>query len=61
MEGICVHFLDQVQFFRFLKDVAMATNKVEKISLFYGPIYFVALPFGKGLQYRNSDFKGYIE
>jgi len=24
---------------------------------FYGPIYFVALPFGKGLQYRNSDFK----
>jgi len=30
--------------------------KVEKLA-FYGPIYFVALPFGKGLQYRNSDFK----
>jgi len=24
---------------------------------FYGPIYFVALPFGNGLQYHNSDFK----
>jgi len=31
--------------------------KVEKLEFFYGPIYFVALPFGKGLQYRNSDFK----
>jgi len=28
-----------------------------KNSCFYGPIYFVALPSGKGLQYRNSDFK----
>jgi len=28
-----------------------------KIGIFYGTIYFVALPFGKGLQYRNSDFK----
>jgi len=24
---------------------------------FYRPIYFVALPFGNWLQYRNSDFK----
>jgi len=31
--------------------------KVEKLAFFYGPIYFVALPFGKGLQYRNFDFK----
>jgi len=31
--------------------------KVEKLPFFYGPIYFFALPFGKGLQYRNSDFK----
>jgi len=30
--------------------------KVEK-SAFFEPIYFVALPFRKGLQYRNSDFK----
>jgi len=29
--------------------------KVQK--LFYSPIYFVALPFGNGLQYHNSDFK----
>jgi len=28
-----------------------------QLVVFYGPIYFVALPFGKGLQYRNSDFK----
>jgi len=31
--------------------------KVDKLAFFYGPIYFVALPFGNGLQYRNSDFK----
>jgi len=30
--------------------------KVKK-SAFFGPIYFVTLPFGKKLQYRNSDFK----
>jgi len=35
----------------------MATIISKKIGVFYGPIYFVALPFGKGLQYRNSDFK----
>ena len=31
--------------------------KVEKFGVFYGQIYFVALLFGNGLQYRNSDFK----
>jgi len=32
--------------------------KVGKLAFFiYGPVYFVALPFGNGLQYRNSDFK----
>ena len=31
--------------------------KVEKIGVFPGPIYLIALPFGNGLQYRNSDFK----
>jgi len=33
------------------------TIKVKKIGIFYGPIYFVALPFQNGLQYRNSDLK----
>jgi len=31
--------------------------KVEKLAFFYGPIYFIALTFGNGLQYRKSDFK----
>jgi len=33
--------------------------KLEKLAFFPGPIYFVALPFGNGLQYRNSDFKSF--
>jgi len=40
-----------------LRDVVMATNQNRKIIFFYGPIYFVVLPFGKWLQYHNSDFK----
>jgi len=52
MEGICVNFLDQVQYFRFLKGLCHGN---QFCVVFYGPIYFVALPFGKGLQYRNSD------
>jgi len=43
-----------LSFFDFSRDVAM-TTKVEKL-MFY-PDQFVALPFGNGLQYRNSDFK----
>jgi len=35
----------------------MATNYSRKIGVFYGPIYFVALPFANELQYCNSDFK----
>jgi len=31
--------------------------KVKKIDVFYGPIYFLALPFRNGLQYGNNDFK----
>jgi len=31
--------------------------KVKKIGVFFGAIYFVALPFQNGLQYRNYDFK----
>jgi len=29
----------------------------QKIGIFPAPIYFVALLFGNGLQYHNSDFK----
>jgi len=35
MEGICVNFRDQVQFFRLLRDVATATNLVAKIGQNY--------------------------
>jgi len=35
----------------------MATNKSRKIGVFPGPIYFVALPFGNGVQDHNFDFK----
>jgi len=44
-------------FFDFPRDVAMATNYSQKIGLFPGLIYFVALPFRNGLQYHNSDFE----
>ena len=47
----------QLSFFDFSRDVTMATNYSRKIGVFPGPIYFVVLPFGNGLQYRNSDFK----
>jgi len=30
---------------------------VKSKGVFPRPIYFVALPFGNGLQYRNYDFK----
>jgi len=43
-------------FFQYLK-ARCHGNQSRKIDIFYAPIYFVALPFGKGLQYRNSDFK----
>jgi len=36
MEDICVNFLDPVQFFRFLKDVAMATNFVSYRTCSFG-------------------------
>jgi len=41
----------------FSRDVAIATNYSQKIGVFPGQIYFVALPFGNGLQYHNSHFK----
>jgi len=57
MYGICVNFLDPVQFFRFLKERCHGNQLKSKNRRFYGPIYFVALPFGNGLQYYNFDFK----
>jgi len=38
-------------------DLFFIPIKVKKIGVLYGPIYFLALPFGNGLQYRNFDFK----
>jgi len=44
-------------FFRYLKGRCHGNQLKSKNWRFYGPIYFVSLPFGNGLQYRNSDFK----
>jgi len=41
----------------FLKGRFHGSQLKSKNRRFYEPIYFVALTFGKGLQYRNSDFK----
>jgi len=53
----CKDLFTSLSFFDFSRNVAMATNQSRKIGVFPGPIYFVALPFGNGLQYHNSDFK----
>ena len=57
MEGICVTVRDPVQLLRFFKGRCHGNQLKSTNWRFYGPIYFVALPFGNGLQYRNSDFK----
>jgi len=44
--------------FWFLKGRCHGNQLKSKNRRFYGPIYFVALPFGNGLQYRNYDLKG---
>ena len=56
-ESIFVNFLDAVQFSRFFKGRCHGNQLKLKDWRFYGPIYFVTLPFGKGLQYRNSALK----
>jgi len=43
--------------FWFFKGRCHCNQLKSKNRRFYGPIYVVALPFGNGLQYRNSDFK----
>jgi len=54
--GIELQMITTFYFFRYLKG-RCHSNQSRKIGVFYGPIYFVALPFGNGLQYRNSIFK----
>jgi len=52
-----LHISIRSSFFRYLKGCCHGNQLKLKIGVFYGPLYIVALPFGKGLQYRNSDFK----
>jgi len=49
--------LQMIFFLRYIKGRCHGNQLKLKNQRFYGPIYFVALPFGKELQYHNSDFK----
>jgi len=49
MEGICVNFLDLVQFFRFLKGCCHGNQFCGKIA--YHPA-LIALAFQQGMRYR---------
>jgi len=45
-------------FFEYLRDICHAICQLKsKNRVFFWPIHFVALQFGNGLQYCNSDFK----
>jgi len=55
MVGIELQMITTFYLFRYLKGRCHGNQLNSKNS--YRPIYFAALPFGKGLQYRNSDFK----
>jgi len=57
MVGIELQMINPIFFFRYLMGRSHGNQLKSKNRRFYGPIYFVALPFAKGLQYRNSDFK----
>jgi len=52
-----VNFLDQVQFFRFLKGRCHGNQLKWKNWRFLRTNLLCLLPFVKRLQYRNSDFK----
>jgi len=53
MGGICVYVVNPVQFFQFLKDVAMATNFVEKLWQNYLPYpALITLSFRNRIGYR---------
>jgi len=54
MEDICVSFLDQVQFFRFLRDVALTTNLVAKMGQNYHPLH-LSLSIQNGIGYRLAN------
>jgi len=55
--GIELQMINLAFFFRYLKGRCHGNQLKSKNRLFYRPVYFVALPFGKGLQYRNANFK----
>jgi len=57
MVGIELQMINRNFFFRYHKGRCHGNQLKSKNRRFYGPIYFDALPFGKRLQYRNSDFK----
>jgi len=50
-EGICVNVVNPVQFFRFLRDVAMAANFVAKLWQNYLPPALIALVLQKRMEY----------
>jgi len=56
MVGIKLQMINPIFFFRYLKGRCHGNHLKSKNWRFYGPIYFLVLPFGNGLQYHNSDF-----
>jgi len=46
----CKGLLTSLNFFDFSRDVAMAISQNRKIGVFPGPIYFVDMPFGNGME-----------
>jgi len=57
MVGIELQMINTFYFFRYLKGSCYGNKLKWKNWRFYGPIYFVTLPLGNGLQYHNSNFK----
>ena len=53
----CKGLFTSLSIFIFRGTLPWQPIKSRKIGVFCRPIYFVPLPFGNGLQYRNSDFK----
>jgi len=54
MEGICVNFLDLVQFFRFLKGRCHSNQFCAKITY---PLGLIALSFRNGMGYRYRNVR----
>jgi len=54
----CEGLITPLSFFDFSGTLPWQPSRKSRIiGIFPGPSYFVVLPFGIGLQYRNSDFK----